>query len=658
MWECRGDVERGEVRPLWGESIIVAAIGVGSKAGATIVLPWGSMPSRSPKSSMPRFTALLARVRATGDWTILAVAVVLGVVMSGVAMAFILPLRWLDVQPDRLAEGSPMLMAVLIAVAPIAGALLTGLVGRLIRADAAGQGVPAIMYAIHRRQSRVPLSLGVAKWLASTFTIGSGGSAGPEGPIVTIGASLGSTVARVLRMPSSTAGTLLGCAAAAGMASVFNAPIAGIFFVLEVLLRDFSLRTFTPIVIAAVISSATTQSVLGATPLFGIAPDLFASEDKAFALRQMPGYLALGIACGAVSAAFIRGLGASERLFERLHTRAWTRPACGAALLGALGLAFVLVSPVGGPHGAGVVAIPPFYGTGYGTIAALLDPRSYVDAHGTLNPIGAGVAALVALLVLKAIATMFTLGSGGSGGLFAPGLLLGAALGGTVGLLAAASGWFPAANPAQYALVGMAGMIAATSHAPLTAILIVYEITRSYETILPVMLCAVVATIVGRVLAPDSVYTAKLATLGVRVGGTGDLALLRRLSVADVALLEPVVVHRTDSAETLVDLAERTGVGDFVVVDAADRYVGMVTGVDLRRALIFREALPLMQVDDLTRTDLPTVSLGETLDLVLEKFNHADVHCLAVIDAAQPGRARGVIARSRVLRRYQEMLER
>ena len=614
-------------------------------------------PRSCYRPAVPTPAALLNRIRATGDWTTLGVAVLLGVMMSAVAMAFILPLRWLDGQPERLAERNPTLLLLLIAAAPIVGALLTGLVGRVIRVDATGQGVPAVMYAIHRRQSRVPLSLGVAKWLSSTFTIGSGGSAGPEGPIVTIGAAIGSTVARLLHMPPSTAGTLLGCAAAAGMASVFNAPIAGIFFVLEVLLRDFSLRTFTPIVMASVISSATTQAVLGTTPLFGVAPDLFISEDKAFTLRQMPSYLALGIACGIVSAIFIRGMSASERLFERVPARPWLRPACGAALLGALGLAYVLVAPGGIATGHGAVALPPFYGTGYGTIATLLNPKSYVDVHGALHPIGATVVALVALLALKAIATLVTLGSGGSGGLFAPALLLGAALGGALGVLAGASGWFPAASPAQYALVGMAGMIAATSHAPLTAILIVYELTRSYETILPVMLCAVVATVIGRLLAPDSVYTAKLAAHGVRVGGTSDLALLRRLSVTDVSLLTPIVVRRNEPADRLVELSEQTGVGDFVVLDAAGRYAGMVTGVDLRRALVFREALPLMQVDDLTRIDLPTVTPNETLDLVLEKFNHADVNCLAVVDAARRETVQGVIARSRVLRRYQQMLE-
>src|SRR5262249_2566726 len=155
----------------------------------------------------------------------------------------------------------------------------------------------------------------------------------------------------------------------------------------------------------------------------------------------------------------------------------------------------------------------------------------------------------------------------------------------------------------------------------------------------------------------ESVYTMRLAELGVKVGGTSDLPLLRRLVARDVPLLPPVVARPEESAERLVELSEHTGVGDFVVLDSEDRYAGMVTGVDLRRALVFREAIPLMQVHELARSDLPTVQLHETLDLVLDKFNRADVHCLAVLSESGDRRVRGVIARSTVLRRYHEFLE-
>ncbi|HMN97122.1 MAG TPA: chloride channel protein [Phycisphaerales bacterium] len=615
------------------------APGAGAAAPAAIA-------AKPPRS----LAALLrARLRPGPEWSLVIAAAGVGVFMSAVAMAFILPLHLLDDASRALAGRSRWELIAVVALAPVLGALLCGVIRRLIVVPTPGSGVAAVMFAIHRRQGRLPLRLGIEKWLASTATIGSGGSAGPEGPIVTIGAAVGSWLGRLFRTPPETTSTILGCAAAAGMASVFNAPIAGIFFVLEVLLRDFSLRTFTPIVIAAVIASAATQSVLGSTPLFGVDPALFAAGGIAFTFIQIPNYALLGVACGIVAVGFILGLGAAERSFARLRAPTVMQPMLGAAILGALGVGYLILYPGDRP-------LPPFYGTGYPTIATLLDPAWYV-AGEALRPLTPTLLLLVGLVVVKAAATWLTLGSGGSGGLFAPSLLLGAALGAAIGHVVAWLGWFPGATPAQYALVGMAAMVGATSHAPLTAILLVYEITRSYEMILPLMLATVISTIVARLLFPDSVYTVKLASLGVRVGGTSDLPLLRRLVACDVPLLDAIVVHPDEPATRLLELTERTGVGDFVVLDRESRYLGMVTGVDLRRALVYREALPLMQVEELMRIDLPTVEVDETLDIVLDRFNRADVHCLVVLEPGSERRVRGVIARSRVLRRYQQSLD-
>jgi len=578
----------------------------------------------------------------------LLVAAFLGVVMGIAALAFIGPIQWLESLLERRAVDLGTFGLALALVAPIAGAALTVLVFRLLPIEPRGHGVTWVLYAVSRERSILPLRLAARQWLGSTATIASGGSAGPEGPIVTIGATIGSAFARRIGASPPQVTTLLGCGAAAGLAAVFNAPLAGIFFVLEVLLRDFSLRTFTPVVIAAVVSSATTQAVLGNVPLFGVDPNLFTAQDKAFTLKQIPSYLVLGAACGAVGVLFNRGLARTEQLFERLPAPIIVRPACGALLLGLLGVGAVLL--------AEEPELPSFFGNGYEAIAALLQPQWY-EMSATRVPPGLGgvTTMLLGLLVAKALATWLTLGSGGSGGLFAPGLLLGAALGGAAGHALRELGWTTAATPAHYALLGMAGMIAATTHAPLTAILLVYEITRSYEMILPLMLAATVATIVSRLLFPESVYTAKLAAMGVSMSGARDLPVLRRLVAGDVPLFEAITVHPDESAERLVQLTERTGVADFVVVDRAGVYVGMVTGVDLRQILVFREVVPLMQVEEMTRRDIPTVATDETLDVVLAKFAAKDVQCLPVVDDQR--RILGVLARSRVMRRYQQSLE-
>jgi CIC family chloride channel protein len=263
---------------------------------------------------------------------------------------------------------------------------------------------------------------------------------------------------------------------------------------------------------------------------------------------------------------------------------------------------------------------------------------------------------LVALGILKGLATCLTIGSGGAGGMFAPSLLMGASIGGTFGYVVSALGWFPAANPAHYALVGMAAMVAATTHAPLTAILIVYEVTQSYEVILPLMFAAVISTIIARLVYRESVYTVALTRQGVRVGAMSDLTILRRLTVNDVPLLAPVFVHPLQSAQRLLELSEKMSVNDFVVTDYSDRYVGLVTGADLKEALVYREAIPLLQVHELQRTDLPTVTSRDTLDVVLDRFSTHDVASLVVLDEDGGGAILGLITRSRLMHCYRDAL--
>jgi len=596
---------------------------------------------RSPANPLARLAAALHLDR---DWGLIFAAAVLGLVMGGVATAFILPLRWIEDWAERVPRAQ---MLWLVPIAPIIGALLTGIVLRVL-GEKAMPGVSGVLYSIHRSKARLDLKIALGKWIASTFTIGSGGSAGPEGPIVTIGSVIGSNFSRLFRANVQDRVTLLGCGAAAGIASVFNAPFAGIFFALEVLLRDFSMRTFTPVVIAAVVSSAATQALLGSGALFARSA---AFSHEAFSAVELPNYLILGVICGIAAAAFTRAMSLSERAFDRLGRRFdILRPALGAAMLGAIGLAWITLSP--SPR-----SMPEFYGSGYPAVRELLNPAYYVHSNSAaLQPMS-----LLLLIVLigfvKSLATCLTIGSGGSGGLFAPSLLLGACAGGGFGYVVNALHWFPAATPAHYALVGMAAMLAGTAHAPLTGMLLAYELTQSYAIILPLMLATVISAIVARIISPDSVYTVKLTQMGVRIGAMSDLTILRRLSVYDVTLLAAVSVDEAAGAQRLLQLSEQHLVRDFVVVDSAARYVGMVTGADLSAALVYREAIPLLTVRELMRSDLPTVTRDESLDLVLDKFSRLDVHSLAVLEEGGSGRVAGLITRAHLMERYQRALE-
>ncbi|HIA72666.1 MAG TPA: CBS domain-containing protein, partial [Phycisphaerales bacterium] len=241
-----------------------------------------------------------------------------------------------------------------------------------------------------------------------------------------------------------------------------------------------------------------------------------------------------------------------------------------------------------------------------------------------------------------------------AGGLFAPSLFIGAATGGCIGYAVHYLGWFPNTSPAYFALVGMAAMVAATTHAPLTAILIVYEVTQSYDVILPLMFAAVVSTVVARYICRDSVYTFKLTRLGVRMGALSDLTILRRLTPEDIELEKAIIVKRSDSAQRLVELMESDGTSDFVVTDDFGKYCGMVTSADLRDALVYREAIPLLQVSELQRSELPTIGLEETLDLVLDKFSRSDVQALVLL--TNSGDISGLITRAKLMKRYQQAL--
>ena len=570
-------------------------------------------------------------------WYLVLLAAGIGTVTAVVAWAFI----WLIHLAAELFEAAPRgHLWWMIPLLPMVGAIIAGLIIHFVAREAKGHGVPEVLDAINRRKGRFKLRVSIGKWTSAIFTIGSGGSAGAEGPIVQIGSGIGSSLGRLIGTNPQGTTTLLGCGAAAGIASVFNAPIAGIFFVLEILLRDFSLRTFTPIVIASVFSAVTTHWLAEANePIFQLGTDF-----GEFLAVEIPNYVVLGIICGLVAIAFTKSLYWTEDLYERIRLHPIIKPVTGAALLGGLGLCyFSYFKPE--------QALPPFFSNGYPVIEQLLSAEFY--GNGTA---GKMVTVLLAICLFKGLATCLTLGSGGSGGIFAPSLMLGAAAGGAIGTLLSSLGWIPEASAAHYALVGMAAVVAATTHAPLTAILIVYEMSRSYQIILPLMLAAVISTVVARLIMTDSIYTLKLRRRGVRLGAMSDLTILRRLTVNDVPLVAPVFVHPEESAQRLLELSERTTVSDFVVTDRNDRYLGLVIDSDLKEALVYREAIPLLQVSELQRNDLPTVTADETLDVVLYKFSRYDVHSLAVLDEAGDKAVLGLITRSRLIQRYHAAL--
>jgi len=604
-----------------------------------------------------RFKSLIRSLGFERDWYLIIIGAGIGTLTAFGALGF----AWLLHEVEKLTEHARHDLPLwLLPVIPMVGALISAVLVWRFASEAKGHGVPQVLKALIQRNGTIQPRVGIVKVFASIATVGSGGSAGTEGPIVQIGATAGSVLAHRLNIPREHVRTLVGCGAAAGIASIFNAPIAGVFFVLEILLRDFSIRVFTPIVIASVFSAATTHSFRGENEAIFFARELLSGYQ--FTLWELPSYLVLGIVCGLSAVLFNWMLHAGEDLFERVKLHPVVKPVLGALLLGALGLAYLAIPGVGTSGNT-----PPFFGNGYETIRHLLDPSAYLATDGgnagpTGSPVPTAFVLLAALVVLKSLATTFTLGSGGSGGVFAPSLFLGAVAGSAFGVALDAAGLLPdGASPASYALVGMAAVVAGSTHAPLTAILILFELTRDEYVLLPIMLAAVIATVVSQLINRDSVYTFKLRREGVLVGAARDLTILRRLAVRDVEP-EPMPaepVYASDPVAKLIALHATYHVPDFPVVDQAGGYMGMVTGGDMRTALIDREAIPLLLVAELMRTDIPVVHADDSLDTVMNKFATHDVTSLCLVRTQNDGTAKplGLITRGRVLSRYHAALE-
>ncbi|MSR40831.1 MAG: CBS domain-containing protein [Phycisphaerales bacterium] len=603
------------------------------------------------------FRRLAARVGLDRERRLLVIAALTGIIVALVALGFILPIYWVERQLVSMGATNHTTGLLIIGVGPILGALLCGAVIASMKVQIKAHGISSVLYAIHRKRAQLPLKLALRTWLGASATIISGGSAGPEGPIVTIGATFASAMGRLLRLDPARTTTLVGCGSAAGLAAVFNAPLTGIFFTLEVILRELSLRTFMPIVIAAVFAAATVQSVRGTSaPLFGDAAESASVQSNLLSIASLPALALLGIVCGGVSVAFVRALQSSEHAFARLRTSSAMKPALGACMLVALGIAYVTLTPNAVPSlSAGEVTdaslTPPFYGSGYSVARSVMNPSLYLPAN--LLPLAA---LLCVLAMMKVIATCLTLGSGSIGGLFAPSLLIGALLGGSFGSCMTGIPVLGAIAPATCALAGMAGVVAATTHAPIAGAMLVYELTQEPKILLPVVLVAACATVTCRLFERHSLYTAELASLGVRLGSPTDASALRQLRVHDAGLVDAITVRAADPATRLVELSQSTRSEHFVALTPEGGFGGIVSSEDLKHALVHIASLPALNVSDLFAQRVKPLRRDESLEHAVDAFTHADVDSLPVIDHA--GIFLGLVTRKSVMRCWRKALER
>jgi CIC family chloride channel protein len=534
--------------------------------------------------------------------------VVLALAVGGVAGAGAVAFRWLiktftlllSGHADYSAAGHaanphlPWLGRFFVLLSPVVAGLVYGpLVQRFAR-EARGHGVPEVMYAVAKRGGRIAPQVAVVKALASALCIGGGGSVGREGPIVQIGSAFGSTLATWLRVSEERVRTLVACGAAGGIAATFNAPLAGVFFAMELILRDFTARAFGMVVLSSVTASVIGRAAFGNHPFLTLPP--FQVQH----LTQYALFALLGLVAGVVGVAFTRVLYWIEDACDFAWRRPeWARPAVGGLLLGAL-----------------LLALPQMYGVGYPVLE-----------HAVLG--GYGIAFLLALLAGKMVATSLTIGIGGSGGVFAPSLFLGAMLGAAFGQTAHALMPGIAGSAGAYAMVGMGAVFAGAARAPITAVVILFELTGEYSIILPLMTAIVLATGISHLLSEETVYTAKLRRRGIDIDAP--VSPLTAVRIGRAIEPTPATLAAHLPLAEAAGLLARSPHGALPVIAADGRYLGTAGTRSLAEALAdgTDPDTPVGTITHLPHALTPNSTLDDALALLAE----ADTQALPVLDA-------------------------
>lgn len=521
----------------------------------------------------------------------------------------------------------------LYLVLPTIGILLTVLFVRYWVKDNISHGVTRIFYAISRKDSRLPLHNTYSSVVASATTIGFGGSVGAEAPIVLTGAAIGSNMGQAMRLNYNHITLLLGCGAAAAIAAVYKAPIAGFAFVIEVLMLELTFTSVVPLLIASVTAATTTYLLVGIEPFFG-------SYTPTFALGNVPYYIVLGLIGGVLSYAFSVGTMRLERKMGRIGSP-WVKILVGGTLLG--GLIFIF---------------PPLYGEGYSTIKELLvNDTSVLFSHSLFYNIQSHFSTLAlyvaGILVFKVVAMTLTNASGGVGGTFAPSLFFGAMMG--FFFATTTNHFFGADLPVgSFTLVGMACVMSGVMKAPITSMFLVAELTGGFQLFLPLMLCSAVSFALSYYFEPYSIYTKRLAQRGELLTHNKDENTLQFLKVGDLVERDFVAVEYGDQLREVIRAVERSNRNIFPVVQG-EFLRGVVTLDDIRGDLFSPEKWAVTPLTDYMTKPPEVVLEGDDAREVLAKFERSDAWNLPVVDDA--GRYVGFISKSRLLGAYRQELQ-
>ncbi len=525
----------------------------------------------------------------------------------------------------------------LYLVFPVVGIYLTSLFVRYVVKDNISHGITRILYAISRKQSRLKTHNCWSSVIASAITIGFGGSVGAEAPIVLTGSAIGSNLGRTFRLDGKTMMVLVGCGASAAIAGIFKAPIAGLVFTLEVLMIDLTMASLLPILIACVTATCFTYILVGSDSLFHF------TLDAAWQVERVPATILLGIFCGLVSLYFIRLMTACENVFSKIGDRPYVKLLLGGSLLSSL-----------------IFLFPSLYGEGYSSINILLNGRTEADWETILNNslfYGNGHLLMVyvgLVLATKVIATSATNGGGGCGGTFAPSLFIGAFAGfffSRLWNINEISIYLPEKN---FALLGMAGVMAGVMHAPLTGIFLIAEITGGYEMFIPLMIVSICAYLTIIIFEPHSIYGMRLAREGKLITHHTDKAILTLMNLNSIIDRHFTSVGTDMPLGRLVNVISMSSTNFLPVLDQAGTLLGEVDLNNIRNVMFRTELYNHFTVEQLMTPPAATLGVDDPMEDVMKKFDETNAAALPVTDTES--HLIGYISRTRMYSVYRQMV--
>lgn len=522
-------------------------------------------------------------------------------------------------------------------VYPVIGIYLTSLFVRYIVKDEISHGITRILYAISSKRSRLKGHNCWSSVIASAITIGFGGSVGAEAPIVLTGSAIGSNLGKLFKMDNKTLMLLVGCGAAAAIAGIFKAPIAGLVFTLEVLMIDLTMASLLPILISSVTATCFTYIFTGSDPLF------FFHLDNAWPVERVPANILLGIFGGFVSLYFIRTMTACESMFGKIKNRPMLK-----LLLGAL-----ILSPL-------IFLFPSLYGEGYGSINILLNGKTEAEWETILHnsPFYGNSEMLLPyigmVLLTKVFATSATNGGGGCGGTFAPSLFIGAFAGfffARIWNIYEIGIYLPEKN---FALLGMSAVMAGVMHAPLTGIFLIAEITGGYQMFIPLMIVSICAYLTIIIFEPHSIYGMRLARQGKLITHHTDRAVLTLMSLDSVIDKNYTAVSPELDLASLVHSISKSHNNILPVLDDAGNLLGEIDITKLRHIVFRTELYHHFKVKQLMSQPEATLTVNNTMEVVMKKFDQTDSSMLPVLD--KENHLLGYISRTHMYAMYRKMV--